>query len=295
MNRRRSEQRNGVTTQRLTALREPHAVSRSRREAHLLEDRLLRSEPRVRLGRPGRSGEDDARADDHVRRRILIVLPAGLARRRESRCASLKVWGLSKVRATTSVDMNSSAAPLANDGGRRPERHQRAKMVVVTNPSEGKPSMGKSIQKFAAVTRVGLDLAKKVFQVHAVDASGEIAVARKLTRGRLVAFFSEPPPCVVAMEACRDLGVAQLARSSAHPHPCGGVRRRGPPQGRGGRLRQSQGHERGLVSGRQQRRGERTRDHELLPAAGGPPACSGSTRRAYSPAGTANGSGVWPC
>src|SRR5271165_5514860 len=27
----------------------------------------------------------------------------------------------------------------------------------------------------------------------------------------------------------------------------------------------------------------------------GPPACSGSTRRAYSPAGTANGSGVWRC
>ena len=28
--------------------------------------------------------------------------------------------------------------------------------------------MGKSIQKLSSVTRVGLDLAKKVFQVHAV-------------------------------------------------------------------------------------------------------------------------------
>ena len=62
--------------------------------------------------------------------------------------------------------------------------------------------MGKSIRNFVAVTRVGLDLAKKVFQVHAVDAKGEIVVVRKLTRGRLVAFFAELPPCVVAMEAC---------------------------------------------------------------------------------------------
>src|SRR5271165_6525651 len=81
-------------------------------------------------------------------------------------------------------------------------RHQRAKMVVVETPSEGKPPMGKSIRKFAAVTRVGIDLAKRVFQVHAVDARGEIVVARKLTRSRLVAFFSELPHCVVAMEAC---------------------------------------------------------------------------------------------
>ena len=62
--------------------------------------------------------------------------------------------------------------------------------------------MGKSIQKLSSVTRLGLDLAKKVFQVHAVDANGEIVVARKLARGRLVGFFSELPRCVVAMEAC---------------------------------------------------------------------------------------------
>ena len=62
--------------------------------------------------------------------------------------------------------------------------------------------MGKSIRNLTAVTRVGLDLAKNVFQVHAVDAKGEVVVARKLTRGRLVAFFAELPPCVVAMEAC---------------------------------------------------------------------------------------------
>src|ERR1700751_886989 len=62
--------------------------------------------------------------------------------------------------------------------------------------------MGKSIQKLSSVTRLGLDLAKKVFQVHAVDANGEMVVARKLARSRLVGFFSELPRCVVAMEAC---------------------------------------------------------------------------------------------
>ena len=62
--------------------------------------------------------------------------------------------------------------------------------------------MGKSIRNLSTVTRVGLDLAKRVFQVHAVDARGEIVVARKLTRSRLIPFFAELPPCVVAMEAC---------------------------------------------------------------------------------------------
>ena len=52
------------------------------------------------------------------------------------------------------------------------------------------------------VTRVGLDLAKRVFQVHAVDANGEIVVARKLARAQLIPFFAALPPCVVAMEAC---------------------------------------------------------------------------------------------
>src|ERR1700722_11115994 len=61
--------------------------------------------------------------------------------------------------------------------------------------------MGKSSRNFSTVARVGLDLAKNAFQVHAVDATGAIVVARKLTRGRLVPFFAELAPCVVAMEA----------------------------------------------------------------------------------------------
>ena len=48
--------------------------------------------------------------------------------------------------------------------------------------------MGKSSRNFAAVTRVGLDLAKNAFQVQAVDANGKVVAARKLRRGQLVAF-----------------------------------------------------------------------------------------------------------
>ena len=62
--------------------------------------------------------------------------------------------------------------------------------------------MGRSSRNLSTVTRVGLDLAKRVFQVHAVDARGEIVVARKLTRSQLIPFFAELAPCVVAMEAC---------------------------------------------------------------------------------------------
>jgi hypothetical protein len=51
--------------------------------------------------------------------------------------------------------------------------------------------MGKSSRNLPTVTRVGLLLAKRVFQIHAVDAKGEIVVARKLTRSQLIPFFAE--------------------------------------------------------------------------------------------------------
>ena len=62
--------------------------------------------------------------------------------------------------------------------------------------------MGKSITNSSSVTRVGLDLAKNVFQVHAVDAKGEVVVARSVIARPLLTFFDALPPCVVAMEAC---------------------------------------------------------------------------------------------
>lgn len=52
------------------------------------------------------------------------------------------------------------------------------------------------------VTTIGLDIAKSVFQVHAADAAGSVVFRKKLGRSRLLTFFAEQPPCVVAMEAC---------------------------------------------------------------------------------------------
>ncbi len=52
------------------------------------------------------------------------------------------------------------------------------------------------------ITTIGLDLAKHWFQVHGVDASGQIVVRRKLRRSEVLAFFQSLPPCLVGMEAC---------------------------------------------------------------------------------------------
>ena len=52
------------------------------------------------------------------------------------------------------------------------------------------------------VTTIGLDLAKNVFQVHGADSSGHAVIRKKLRRDQLLSFFSQMPPCLVAMEAC---------------------------------------------------------------------------------------------
>jgi len=51
------------------------------------------------------------------------------------------------------------------------------------------------------VTIIGLDLAKRVFQVHGATADGRVAFRKKLSRGQVLAFFASLPPCIVAMEA----------------------------------------------------------------------------------------------
>jgi len=52
------------------------------------------------------------------------------------------------------------------------------------------------------ITTVGLDLAKRVFQVHAVDASGKVVVRKALRRAQVLPFFTKVPPCLVGIEAC---------------------------------------------------------------------------------------------
>ncbi len=52
------------------------------------------------------------------------------------------------------------------------------------------------------VTTIGLDLAKQVFQVQGVDATGAAVLCKRLTRSKVLSFFAKLPPCLVAMEAC---------------------------------------------------------------------------------------------
>jgi transposase len=52
------------------------------------------------------------------------------------------------------------------------------------------------------VTTIGLDIAKSVFQVHGIDAAGQVVVRRQLKRRFVLAFFEKLPPCLVGIEAC---------------------------------------------------------------------------------------------
>jgi transposase len=53
------------------------------------------------------------------------------------------------------------------------------------------------------IVRVGVDLAKRVIQVHAVDAAGRVVTARALARDKFLPWCAQlPPGCMVAMEAC---------------------------------------------------------------------------------------------
>lgn len=52
------------------------------------------------------------------------------------------------------------------------------------------------------VTTIGLDIAKLVFQVHGVDANGEVVIRWRLSRSQVRRFFEELQPCLVGIEAC---------------------------------------------------------------------------------------------
>ncbi len=112
--------------------------------------------------------------------------------------------------------VRKTAAPF--DKGRRPardvkglptfrERHLSAKIdlrISICNLRKGKP--------MEEITRVGVDLAKNVIQVHAVDAQGNVVVKRQLPRSKFKPWCLQlPPGCLVAMEACG--GAHHWARS----------------------------------------------------------------------------------
>src|SRR5487761_2529522 len=67
--------------------------------------------------------------------------------------------------------------------------------MVVRDHQQREPSMGN-------ITTIGLDLAKSVFQVHAVDEMGSVVMRKQLRRSQVLAFFTEIPPCLIGLEAC---------------------------------------------------------------------------------------------
>ena len=68
-------------------------------------------------------------------------------------------------------------------------------LPTLCGPREGATSMPQ-------VAIIGVDLAKRVFQLHGAAADGSVLFRRKLTRERFLSFLASQPPCVVAMEAC---------------------------------------------------------------------------------------------
>src|SRR5581483_4069039 len=86
-------------------------------------------------------------------------------------------------------------AALAMMGGWPPFTASMCQSWSVDNQLTREPSMKE-------VSTVGVDIAKKVFQVHAVDRAGAVSVRCALRRGQVLAWFGKLAPCLVGMEAC---------------------------------------------------------------------------------------------
>ena len=52
------------------------------------------------------------------------------------------------------------------------------------------------------ITTVGIDLAKNVFSVHAVDERGAVVLRKTVSRARLLPLIAQWPACLIGMEAC---------------------------------------------------------------------------------------------
>lgn len=52
------------------------------------------------------------------------------------------------------------------------------------------------------ITRMGIDLAKNVFQLHGVDAHENVVIRKQLKRSQLLSFFVNKSPMLIGMEAC---------------------------------------------------------------------------------------------
>jgi transposase len=79
-----------------------------------------------------------------------------------------------------------------------PNRHLSAKLVNVLTTSKRKGGV------IVKLSRVGIDLAKNVYQLHGVDRSGKTVWRRRLKRHQWLKVLLDKtePGCVIGMEAC---------------------------------------------------------------------------------------------
>ena len=70
------------------------------------------------------------------------------------------------------------------------------------------------------ITTIGLDLAKSVFQVHAIGADGKTVLRRQVRRAQMLAFFGTLAPCLIGMEACAFVGetIPRIVSWPSSPH-----------------------------------------------------------------------------
>jgi len=66
------------------------------------------------------------------------------------------------------------------------------------------------------ITTIGLDIAMSVFQVHGVDAGGQVIVRRQLKRRSVLAFFQKLPPCLVGISLRVGAPLVALAHEIGH-------------------------------------------------------------------------------
>lgn len=70
-----------------------------------------------------------------------------------------------------------------------------ARLEMLGNQSQRGGAMKK-------IARIGLDLAKNVFQIHAVSKEGNVVKRLTIKRHKVLEFFAHCEPCLVGMEAC---------------------------------------------------------------------------------------------
>src|SRR5271167_1088723 len=69
-------------------------------------------------------------------------------------------------------------------------------------PKYGSVTTCKKEPPTMSITRIGLDTAKSIFQVHGVDETGKATTKRKLQRSEMIPFFEKLEPCTIYLEAC---------------------------------------------------------------------------------------------